>query len=182
MRPNEFWTHPDEGAARAQAPGCQGSSCRSVRRGRGGDWYNQQRAHGKRRGLAPEPPRVTRNQLELIRTRISPKTPFFLKKSVLASPGSTFTPHTPKKTPSLRANRIEPLNLNNHATELNLNIVRIQRLGCTRRVPHGAFCTNIGAIKKLGLSQLNKSLWKLMLELTVKDCGAAVPFGLSSIL
>jgi len=38
MRPNELWTCPDDGTARAQAPGCQRSSCRSVRRGRGGDW------------------------------------------------------------------------------------------------------------------------------------------------
>jgi len=29
MRPNELWTCPDDGAARAQAPGCQRSSCRS---------------------------------------------------------------------------------------------------------------------------------------------------------
>jgi len=53
MRPNEFWTHPDEGAARAQAPGCQGSSCRSVRRGRGGDWYNQQRGARQAEGFSP---------------------------------------------------------------------------------------------------------------------------------
>ena len=31
MKPNELWTHPDDGAARAQAHGCQRSSCRSVR-------------------------------------------------------------------------------------------------------------------------------------------------------
>jgi len=31
----------DDGAARAQAPGCQRSSCGSVRRGRGGDRYIQ---------------------------------------------------------------------------------------------------------------------------------------------
>jgi len=36
MSPNELWTCPDDGAARAQAPGCQRSSCGSVRRGRGG--------------------------------------------------------------------------------------------------------------------------------------------------
>jgi len=30
MRPNEVWTRLDDWAARAQAPGCQGSSCRSV--------------------------------------------------------------------------------------------------------------------------------------------------------
>ena len=38
LRPtrNELWTRPDDGAARAQAPGCQRCSCRSVRRGRGG--------------------------------------------------------------------------------------------------------------------------------------------------
>ena len=35
MRPNEIWTCPDEGTARAQAPGCQRSSCGSVRRGKG---------------------------------------------------------------------------------------------------------------------------------------------------
>jgi len=29
MRPNELWACPDDGAARAQAPGCQRSSCRS---------------------------------------------------------------------------------------------------------------------------------------------------------
>jgi len=27
MRPNELWTSPDDGAARAQAPGCQHSTC-----------------------------------------------------------------------------------------------------------------------------------------------------------
>jgi len=42
-RPNELWTRPDDGAARAQAPGCQHSSCGSVRRGRGGDQYSQRR-------------------------------------------------------------------------------------------------------------------------------------------
>jgi len=36
MRLNEPWTCPDDGAARAQAPGCQHGSCGSVRRGRGG--------------------------------------------------------------------------------------------------------------------------------------------------
>jgi len=36
MRPNELWTCPHDGAARAQAPGCQRNSCGSVRRGRGG--------------------------------------------------------------------------------------------------------------------------------------------------
>jgi len=42
MRPNELWTCPNDGAARAQAPGCQleRSSCGSVRRGRGGDQCN----------------------------------------------------------------------------------------------------------------------------------------------
>jgi len=35
MKPNELWTYPDDGAARAQAPGCQRSSCGSVRRERG---------------------------------------------------------------------------------------------------------------------------------------------------
>ena len=43
MRPNELWTCPDDGAARSQAPGCQRSSCGSVRRGRGGDRCSQQR-------------------------------------------------------------------------------------------------------------------------------------------
>jgi len=43
MRPNELWTCPDDGAARAQAPGCQHSSCGSVWRGRAGDRYNQRR-------------------------------------------------------------------------------------------------------------------------------------------
>ena len=33
MRPNELWTCPHDGAARAQALGCQRSSCGSVRRG-----------------------------------------------------------------------------------------------------------------------------------------------------
>ena len=36
MRLNELWTYSDDGAARAQAPGCQRSSCGSVWRGRGG--------------------------------------------------------------------------------------------------------------------------------------------------
>jgi len=37
MRPNELWTCPDDGIARAQAPGCQRSSCwvRSKRKRRG---------------------------------------------------------------------------------------------------------------------------------------------------
>ena len=39
-RPNEHWTCPDDDA-RAQAPGCQRSSCGSVGRGRGGDRYSQ---------------------------------------------------------------------------------------------------------------------------------------------
>jgi len=33
MRPNKLCTCPDSGADRAQAPGCQRSSCRFVRRG-----------------------------------------------------------------------------------------------------------------------------------------------------
>ena len=37
---------PAQRAARAQAPGCQSSSCRSVRRGRGRDQYSQQRSSG----------------------------------------------------------------------------------------------------------------------------------------
>jgi len=37
MRSNKLWTGPDDGDARTQAPGYQHSSCRSVRRGRGGD-------------------------------------------------------------------------------------------------------------------------------------------------
>ena len=41
MRPNELWTCPHDGAARAQAPGCQQSRCGSVRRGRGGDQCSQ---------------------------------------------------------------------------------------------------------------------------------------------
>ena len=41
MRPNELWTCPDDGAARAPVPDCQRSSCGSVRRGRGGDRYSQ---------------------------------------------------------------------------------------------------------------------------------------------
>ena len=44
MWPNENWTCPDEGAARAQAPDCQLSSCGSVRRGTGGDRYSQRRS------------------------------------------------------------------------------------------------------------------------------------------
>jgi len=44
-RTNFQWTcHPDDGAARAQAPGCQRSSCRSVQRGRGGGRCNQRRS------------------------------------------------------------------------------------------------------------------------------------------
>jgi len=43
LKPNQRWTWPDDGAARAQAPGCQRNSCMSVRRGRGGDRYNQRR-------------------------------------------------------------------------------------------------------------------------------------------
>ena len=41
MRPTELLTCPDDGAARAQAPGFNIVllSCGSVRRGRGGDWY-----------------------------------------------------------------------------------------------------------------------------------------------
>jgi len=39
-----LWTCPHDGAARAQAPGCQRSSCGSVRRGRGGDLYSQRRS------------------------------------------------------------------------------------------------------------------------------------------
>jgi len=34
MRPKELWTCPQDGAARAKAPGCQQSSCGSIRRGR----------------------------------------------------------------------------------------------------------------------------------------------------
>jgi len=44
MRLNELWTCPDDGAARAEASGCQRSSCRSVQRGRGGDWCSQRRS------------------------------------------------------------------------------------------------------------------------------------------
>jgi len=44
MRPNELWTCPDDGAIRSQAPGCQRSSCGSVRRGRGEDRCCQQRS------------------------------------------------------------------------------------------------------------------------------------------
>ena len=47
MSPNELWTCPDDGADRAQAPGCQRSSCGSVRRGRGGDRYSQRRSYGE---------------------------------------------------------------------------------------------------------------------------------------
>jgi len=43
MRPNELWTCTDDGAARAQAPGCQRSSWGSVRRGKGGDRCSQRR-------------------------------------------------------------------------------------------------------------------------------------------
>ena len=54
MRPDELWTCPHDGAARAQAPGyqrsscgsVQRSSCGSVRRGRGGDWCSQRRSEG----------------------------------------------------------------------------------------------------------------------------------------
>ena len=46
MTPNELWTSgcPDDGATRAQAPGYQRSSCRSVRTGRGGDRCSQWRS------------------------------------------------------------------------------------------------------------------------------------------
>jgi len=44
MRPNELETRPHIGAARAQAPGCQRNSCRSVRRGEGGDRHSQRRS------------------------------------------------------------------------------------------------------------------------------------------
>jgi len=44
MGPNELWTCPDDGAAMAQAHGCERSSCGSVRRGRGGDRYSQRRS------------------------------------------------------------------------------------------------------------------------------------------
>jgi len=37
MSPNEVWTCPHDEVARTQDPGCQRSSCGSVRRGRGGD-------------------------------------------------------------------------------------------------------------------------------------------------
>ena len=43
MRPNELWTCPRDGTAMAQAHSCQRNSCGSVRRGRGGDRYNQRR-------------------------------------------------------------------------------------------------------------------------------------------
>ena len=35
VRPNKLWTHPDNIATRAKAPGRQRGSCGSVRRGRG---------------------------------------------------------------------------------------------------------------------------------------------------
>ena len=44
MRPNELWTCPRDGAAMAQAHGCQRNSCGSVRRGKGGDRYSQRRS------------------------------------------------------------------------------------------------------------------------------------------
>ena len=44
MRLNELWTCPHDGAARAQAPGCQCNSCGSVQRGRGGNWCSQRRS------------------------------------------------------------------------------------------------------------------------------------------
>ena len=47
MRPNKLRTCQHDGAARAQAPGCQRSTCGSVRRGRGGDWCNQRRSYGE---------------------------------------------------------------------------------------------------------------------------------------
>jgi len=46
MRPNELWTCPHVGAARAKAPGCQRSSCVSVRRGREGDQCSQRCSKG----------------------------------------------------------------------------------------------------------------------------------------
>ena len=47
MCDNELWTCPHDGAARAQSPGFQWSSCGSVRRGRGGDRYSQRRSWGE---------------------------------------------------------------------------------------------------------------------------------------
>jgi len=44
MWPNELWIRPHNRATKAQAPGCQRSSCRSVQRGREGDRYNQRRS------------------------------------------------------------------------------------------------------------------------------------------
>jgi len=46
MRPNELWTCPDDGSARAHTPGCQRRSCGSVWRGRGGDRCSQRRSSG----------------------------------------------------------------------------------------------------------------------------------------
>ena len=50
------------GATRTQAPGCQRSSCRSVRRGRGGDRYSQRRSkvQGEDLDTYPRPPRGDR--------------------------------------------------------------------------------------------------------------------------
>jgi len=50
----ELCTCPDDGAARAQAPGCQRSSCGSVRRGRGGDCCSQRRRRCRVRIQTPQ--------------------------------------------------------------------------------------------------------------------------------
>jgi len=48
MKPNELWTRPHNGVARAQAPSCHRSSCRFVRTGKGGDRsrYSQRCSQG----------------------------------------------------------------------------------------------------------------------------------------
>jgi len=47
MRPNKLWTCPDNGTTRAKARSHQWGSCRSVRRGRGGDQCSQRRSQGE---------------------------------------------------------------------------------------------------------------------------------------
>jgi len=63
MRPNELWTCPHDGAARVQAPGCQHSICRSVRRGRGGGRYSQWRSSDG--GWGFRHPRLSNEHIEL---------------------------------------------------------------------------------------------------------------------
>jgi len=86
MRLSELWTHPDNGATWAKAPGRQRDSCGSVRRGRGGDQYSQRRSGRAASGeaLAPYLPRAIWVGPELIRL-------FFSKKGTLFQRGHLFS-------------------------------------------------------------------------------------------